>query len=53
MPTDQKINYVELPASDFEAIESFYSKTFSWSFTDYGPEYRAFSDGQLDGGSRG
>jgi len=50
MPSDQKIDYVELPVVDFDAIESFYSNTFGWSFTDYGPEYRSFSDGKLDGG---
>jgi predicted enzyme related to lactoylglutathione lyase len=48
--TDQKIDYVELPANDFDSVESFYSKTFGWSFTDFGPEYRAFSDGKLEGG---
>lgn len=50
MPTDQKIDYVELPADDFNATEGFYAKTFGWSFTDYGPTYRAFSDEKLDGG---
>jgi len=50
MPTDQRIDYVEFPAADFDAVEAFYTKTFGWSFTDYGPEYRAFNDGQLDGG---
>ena len=50
MPSDQKIDYVELSAENFDSIESFYSSTFDWSFTDYGPEYRAFSDGKLDGG---
>jgi len=47
---DQKIDYVELPAERFDSIEAFYTSTFGWSFTDYGPEYRAFSDGKLDGG---
>jgi predicted enzyme related to lactoylglutathione lyase len=50
VPVDQKINYVELPADNFDSVESFYASTFGWSFTDYGPEYRAFSDGTLDGG---
>ena len=48
--TDQKINYLELPASDFDAVQSFYEKAFDWTFTDYGPEYRAFNDGTIDGG---
>jgi len=50
MTSDKKINYIELPAADFEAVEAFYTKTFGWSFTDYGPEYRAFNDGSLNGG---
>ncbi len=50
MPSDRKIDYIELPARDFDSVESFYSAAFSWSFTDYGPEYRAFSDGKIDGG---
>ena len=50
MPIDQKIDYVELPAKDFDAVESFYSKVFNWSFTDYDQQYRAFSDGKIDGG---
>ena len=50
MPSDQKIDYVELPADDFDAVEAFYASAFDWSFTDYGPTYRAFSDGSLDGG---
>lgn len=49
-PTDQKIDYIEFPAADFDAIEKFYVAAFGWKFTDYGPEYRAFNDGKLDGG---
>ena len=49
---DQKIDYVEFPAADFDAVQAFYEKAFGWEFTDYGPEYRAFSDGKLDGGFR-
>ncbi len=50
MPSDQRINYVEFPASDLDSAENFYSKSFGWTFTDYGPEYRAFNDGEFDGG---
>ncbi len=52
MPTDQKIDYVEFPCSDFDAVQSFYEQAFDWQFTDYGPEYRAFTDGKIDGGFR-
>ncbi len=50
MPIDQKINYLELPAGDFDAIQDFYEGAFNWSFTYYCPEYRAFNDGFIDGG---
>ncbi|MDH4073514.1 MAG: VOC family protein [Gammaproteobacteria bacterium] len=49
---DQKIDYIELPASDFDAVQAFYEKAFNWKFVDYGPEYRSFADGKLDGGFR-
>jgi predicted enzyme related to lactoylglutathione lyase len=50
MPTDKKIDYIELPAANFDAVQSFYEKAFGWSFTDYGPDYRAFTDGETAGG---
>ena len=50
MPVDQKVDYLELPAKDLDAIQSFYEAAFNWVFTDYGPEYKAFSDGKIDGG---
>jgi predicted enzyme related to lactoylglutathione lyase len=46
----EKINYVEFPAKDIEATKAFFAKVFGWSFTDYGPEYTAFSNEGLDGG---
>ena len=49
---DQKIDYIEFPAADFDAVQSFYEKAFGWSFVDYGPEYRSFADGKLAGGFR-
>lgn len=50
MPTDQRIDYIEFPAADFDLFEKFYSGAFGWKFTDYGPEYRSFHDGNLEGG---
>jgi len=50
MPADKKIDYIELPAGNFDAVQSFFEKAFGWSFTDYGPDYRAFTDGKIDGG---
>ena len=48
--TSTKIDYIELPAADLDAVQAFYEKAFGWTFTDYGPEYRAFNDGNFDGG---
>jgi len=52
MPIDQKVDYIEFPAQDLDAVQSFYESAFGWSFTDYGPEYRAFTDGKIEGGFR-
>lgn len=45
-----RIDYIELPAQDLAAVKRFYGAAFGWTFTDYGPEYTAFSDGRLSGG---
>jgi len=50
MNEHEKINYVELPAKDMEAAKAFFTKVFGWSFTDFGPDYTAFSNEGLDGG---
>jgi len=44
------INYVEFKARDLEKIKEFYTASFGWSFTDYGPAYIAFSESGLEGG---
>lgn len=48
--TNNRIDYIEFKANDLEKIKSFYASCFGWSFTDYGPDYTSFSDGQLNGG---
>ncbi|ELH5152534.1 VOC family protein, partial [Vibrio cholerae] len=50
MNQHEKLNYVEFAANDLESTKAFFSKTFGWSFVDYGPEYTAFSNEGLDGG---
>lgn len=50
MPVDLKMDYIEFAASDMAAVKSFYSAVFDWEFTDYGPNYQAFTDGKMDGG---
>ncbi len=47
---DNHINYVEFKAKDLEKIKEFYSASFDWAFTDYGPTYTAFSESGLGGG---
>ena len=49
MREDGKIDYVEMPGGDLPGTKAFYTAAFGWTFTDYGPEYAAYSEG-LDGG---
>lgn len=44
------INYIEFKAKNLEEIKHFYSQTFGWVFTDYGPNYTAFSESGVAGG---
>lgn len=44
------INYIEFKAKDLDAIKVFYKAAFNWSFTDYGPDYIAFSESGVEGG---
>ena len=46
----EKINYVELPASDFEATKAFFGDVFGWTFEAFGEDYLAFHNAGLDGG---
>lgn len=50
MKAHQVINYLEFPARDLETTKAFFTSVFGWSFTDFGPDYSAFSDGSVDGG---
>lgn len=47
---DSQINYVEFKAKDLDKIKEFYTTSFHWAFTDYGPTYTAFSNSGLEGG---
>ena len=44
------IDYVEFTVADIDRSKAFYGAAFGWTFTEYGPDYTAFSDGQLEGG---
>jgi predicted enzyme related to lactoylglutathione lyase len=50
MNKHEKINYVEFPAKYMETTKDFFTKVFDWSFTDYGPDYTAFSNAGIEGG---
>ncbi|BCE03079.1 VOC family protein [Marinicellulosiphila megalodicopiae] len=52
MNTHETINYVEFPCCDLNKSKAFFTAVFNWQFTDYGPEYTAFSKEHsgLDGG---
>jgi len=48
--SEKQINYVEIPAKDLGVAKTFFGELFGWEFVDYGEEYVAFNDGNLDGG---
>ena len=47
---NNRIDYIEFRANDLEMVKEFYTSCFNWTFTDYGPDYTAFSDGKHNGG---
>ncbi len=49
MPHEQ-VQYIEFLSADLTRIKNFYQQSFGWEFTDYGPEYTAFSGKYVDGG---
>lgn len=46
----EKIDYVELPATNIPATKAFFEAVFAWHFTDYGPDYTAFNRQGIEGG---
>lgn len=48
--TNNHISYIEFKTNNIEAIKTFYSKAFNWSFSDFGPSYSSFKDSGLQGG---
>ena len=49
-----RIDYVELPsATAHELTRAFYARAFGWTFTDYGPDYAATTNGTVDVGLNG
>lgn len=47
---DCTINYIELNVADISRSKAFYGSAFGWTFTDFGPDYCEFSDGNMKGG---
>lgn len=50
MLRNNQLNYVEFAAKDLIRTKTFFEQVFQWQFTDYGPDYTAFSNQGLDGG---
>lgn len=46
----EQIQYIEFLSPDLERIKAFYTASFGWVFTDYGPGYTAFEGTHVDGG---
>ena len=51
-PRNNRINYIEIPATDIQGSKKFFTDLFGWTFQDWGPDYVSFSDGNMDGGMR-
>jgi predicted enzyme related to lactoylglutathione lyase len=46
----EQVQYVEFLSRNLDRVKKFYSDSFGWTFTDYGPEYTAFEGDYVDGG---
>ena len=46
----EQIQYIEFLSKDIVQAKKFYTSSFGWEFTDYGPDYTAFSGDYTDGG---
>ncbi len=46
----EQVQYIEFLTQDLERAKKFYSGSFGWKFTDYGPDYTAFGGDYVDGG---
>jgi len=44
------LDYIEFNVSNIERTKKFYGDAFGWAFTDFGPQYCEFNDGQRKGG---
>ncbi len=46
----EQVQYIEFLSKDLQRAKAFYTKSFGWKFTDYGPDYTAFEGDFVDGG---
>jgi predicted enzyme related to lactoylglutathione lyase len=46
----EQIQYIEFLSKNLLEIKKFYTDSFGWEFTDFGPEYSAFTGDYVDGG---
>ena len=46
----EQVQYIEFLSKDLNRAKGFYTNSFGWQFTDYGPEYTAFEGDYVDGG---
>lgn len=46
----EQVQYIEFLSADIQKARKFYTESFGWVFTDYGPEYTAFEGDYVDGG---
>lgn len=46
----EQVQYIEFLSKDLNRAKEFYSSSFGWKFTDYGPNYTAFEGDYVDGG---
>jgi len=48
-----RVNFIELPATNLAAAKKFYASLFGWSLTDWGPTYSCTMTGDVDVGLQG
>ncbi|RBL91967.1 VOC family protein [Chitinophaga flava] len=46
----EQVQYIEFLSEDLDRARKFYSSSFGWEFTNYGPDYMAFGGDHVDGG---
>jgi predicted enzyme related to lactoylglutathione lyase len=44
----ERLNYIELPATDIAEAKAFYEKAFGWSLSSFGPTYAGTTTGDVD-----